>query len=67
MGVLPKQLCLPVVRPQRVMGLRTGFIQAGAQNLLMTLWPINREGVPFSTSYCTQMKLNFIRLDYVAF
>jgi CHAT domain-containing protein len=24
-----------------VMGLRRGFIQAGAQNLLMTLWPIN--------------------------
>jgi CHAT domain-containing protein len=26
-----------------VMGLRRGFIQAGAQNLLMTLWPINDE------------------------
>jgi CHAT domain-containing protein len=25
------------------MGLRRGFIQAGAQNLLMTLWPINDE------------------------
>jgi CHAT domain-containing protein len=24
-----------------VMGLRRGFIQAGAQNLLMTLWPIS--------------------------
>jgi CHAT domain-containing protein/tetratricopeptide (TPR) repeat protein len=24
-----------------VLGLRRGFIQAGAQNLLMTLWPIN--------------------------
>ena len=24
-----------------VMGLRRGFIQAGTQNLLMTLWPIN--------------------------
>ena len=23
-----------------VMGLRRGFIQAGAQNLLMTLWPV---------------------------
>jgi len=23
------------------MGLRRGFIQAGAQNLLMTLWPIS--------------------------
>jgi CHAT domain-containing protein len=27
-----------------VMGLRRGFIQAGAQNLLMTLWPISDEG-----------------------
>jgi len=26
-----------------VMGLRRGFIQAGAQNLLMTLWPIDDE------------------------
>jgi CHAT domain-containing protein/Tfp pilus assembly protein PilF len=26
-----------------VMGLRRGFVQAGAQNLLMTLWPINDE------------------------
>src|SRR4029077_15978178 len=26
-----------------VMGLRRGFIEAGAQNLLMTLWPINDE------------------------
>ena len=26
-----------------VMGLRRGFIQAGAQNLLMTLWPISDE------------------------
>src|SRR5262249_49208403 len=26
-----------------VMGLRRGFIQAGAQNLLMTLWPLNDE------------------------
>ena len=25
------------------MGLRRGFIQAGAQNLFMTLWPINDE------------------------
>lgn len=25
------------------MGLRRGFIQAGAQNLLMTLWPIGDE------------------------
>jgi CHAT domain-containing protein len=25
------------------MGLRRAFIQAGAQNLLMTLWPINDE------------------------
>jgi CHAT domain-containing protein len=25
------------------MGLRRGFIQAGAQNLLMTLWPISDE------------------------
>src|SRR5207302_10895091 len=24
-----------------VMGLRRGFVQAGAQNLLMTLWPIS--------------------------
>lgn len=24
-----------------MMGLRRGFIQAGAQNLLMTLWPIS--------------------------
>jgi len=24
-----------------VMGLRRGFIQAGAQNLLMTLWPVS--------------------------
>ena len=26
-----------------VMGLRRGFIQAGTQNLLMTLWPISDE------------------------
>ena len=26
-----------------VMGLRRGFIEAGAQNLLMTLWPISDE------------------------
>jgi CHAT domain-containing protein len=26
-----------------VMGLRRGFIQAGAQNLLMTLWPVSDE------------------------
>ena len=26
-----------------VMGLRRGFIQAGAQNLLMTLWPMSDE------------------------
>jgi CHAT domain-containing protein len=26
-----------------VLGLRRGFIQAGAQNLLMTLWPISDE------------------------
>ena len=26
-----------------VMGLRRGFIQAGAKNLLMTLWPISDE------------------------
>ena len=26
-----------------VMGLRRGFIQAGAQSLLMTLWPISDE------------------------
>jgi CHAT domain-containing protein len=26
-----------------VMGLRRGFIQSGAQNLLMTLWPISDE------------------------
>jgi CHAT domain-containing protein len=26
-----------------VMGLRRGFIEAGAQNLLMTLWPIDDE------------------------
>jgi tetratricopeptide (TPR) repeat protein len=26
-----------------VMGLRRGFVQAGAQNLLMTLWPISDE------------------------
>lgn len=26
-----------------VMGLRRGFVQAGAQNLLMTLWPIDDE------------------------
>jgi len=25
------------------MGLRRGFIQAGAENLLMTLWPISDE------------------------
>jgi CHAT domain-containing protein len=25
------------------MGLRRGFVQTGAQNLLMTLWPINDE------------------------
>jgi CHAT domain-containing protein len=25
------------------MGLRRGFVQAGAQNLLMTLWPISDE------------------------
>jgi len=25
------------------MGLRRGFVQAGAQNLLMTLWPISNE------------------------
>jgi tetratricopeptide (TPR) repeat protein len=29
-----------------VMGLRRGFIQAGAQNLLMTLWPISDEFTP---------------------
>jgi CHAT domain-containing protein/Tfp pilus assembly protein PilF len=28
---------------QGVMGLRRGFIEAGAQNLLMTLWPISDE------------------------
>ena len=28
---------------QGVMGLRRGFIQAGARNLLMTLWPISDE------------------------
>ena len=28
---------------EAVMGLRRGFIQAGAQNLLMTLWPISDE------------------------
>jgi hypothetical protein len=28
---------------ERIMGLRRGFIQAGAQNLLMTLWPIGDE------------------------
>lgn len=26
-----------------VMGLRRGFVQAGGQNLLMTLWPISDE------------------------
>src|SRR5246500_2468501 len=26
-----------------VMGLRRGFIQAGAQNMLMTLWPVHDE------------------------
>ena len=26
-----------------VLGLRRGFIEAGAQNLLMTLWPISDE------------------------
>jgi len=26
---------------QGVMGLRRGFVEAGAQNLLMTLWPIS--------------------------
>ena len=26
-----------------VMGLRRGFVEAGAQNLLMTLWPISDE------------------------
>jgi CHAT domain-containing protein len=29
-----------------VMGLRRGFVQAGAQNLLMTLWPISDEFTP---------------------
>jgi CHAT domain-containing protein len=29
-----------------VLGLRRGFIQAGAQNLLMTLWPIADEETP---------------------
>jgi hypothetical protein len=29
--------------PGNHMGLRRGFIQAGAQNLLMTLWPISDE------------------------
>ena len=29
-----------------VMGLRRGFIQAGAQNLLMTLWPVSDEFTP---------------------
>jgi CHAT domain-containing protein len=28
---------------EAVMGLRRGFIQAGAQNLLITLWPISDE------------------------
>jgi tetratricopeptide (TPR) repeat protein len=35
-----------------VMGLRRGFIQAGAQNLLMTLWPI-------SDQTTVQIMLNF--------
>jgi hypothetical protein len=30
-------------KAEGVMGLRRGFIQAGAQNLLMTLWPISDE------------------------
>ena len=30
-------------RGEGVMGLRRGFVQAGAQNLLMTLWPISDE------------------------
>ena len=29
-----------------VMGLRRGFVRAGAQNLLMTLWPISDEFTP---------------------
>jgi len=28
---------------EAVMGLRRGFVEAGAQNLLMTLWPISDE------------------------
>lgn len=35
-----------------VLGLRRGFIQAGAQNLLMTLWPIDDEKtVPLMTDF----------------
>ncbi|MBV9878061.1 MAG: CHAT domain-containing protein, partial [Verrucomicrobia bacterium] len=29
-----------------VMGLRRGFLEAGAQNLLMTLWPVNDQATP---------------------
>ena len=34
-----------------VMGLRRGFIQAGAQNLLMTLWPIDRKSTRLNSSH----------------
>ena len=33
----------PQQNAEGVLGLRRGFIQAGAQNLLMTLWPIDDE------------------------
>ena len=35
-----------------VLGLRRAFIQAGAQNLLMTLWPVDdKKTVPFMKNF----------------
>jgi len=40
-----------------VLGLRRGFIQAGAQNLLLTLWPIDdQETVGFMRDFYAQLK-----------
>jgi CHAT domain-containing protein/Tfp pilus assembly protein PilF len=40
-----------------VLGLRRGFIQAGAQNLLLTLWPIDDEGTRrFMSDFYTQLQ-----------
>ena len=37
-----------------MLGLRRGFIQAGAQNLLMTLWPVaDKETADFMVDFYT--------------